>query len=230
MFSEKPKVYSEREKAWQDKMREIEKMADVKGMGIDEQIKETIAALNLNGFDTNASCEGHINRGYPAPWMRVSVPGQPKWRFVGEEEIFKEIADKYNATFDDVMRAVNEDAYTEAMTRSAKNEESEEYTEWMKRNKWLQTEIETLLVEFYKGREVIYGKQIVTEEGESGFRIHNGGKDYEEKVQRIRSGDNSNPDLTENEERELTHRLETYQNEMRSFTQFLKSRFLDSRI
>ncbi len=48
--------------------------ADPLGKGIDEGIINTVIALNYQGIPTFASCEGHINRGEPYPWVDLGNP------------------------------------------------------------------------------------------------------------------------------------------------------------
>lgn len=39
--------------------------------GIDEKIQKLVTTLNYAGFQTTGSCEGHINRDAPAPWIKI---------------------------------------------------------------------------------------------------------------------------------------------------------------
>jgi hypothetical protein len=39
--------------------------------GIDPGIERLVYALNTLGIPTSGSCEGHIDRGYPSPWVSV---------------------------------------------------------------------------------------------------------------------------------------------------------------
>ena len=39
--------------------------------GIDEGIKPLVFELNRLGFPTSGSCEGHIDHGYPGPWVSI---------------------------------------------------------------------------------------------------------------------------------------------------------------
>lgn len=41
--------------------------------GIDPGIREAVAALNLLGFPTIMSCQGHLTHDYPAPWIRLDL-------------------------------------------------------------------------------------------------------------------------------------------------------------
>lgn len=50
-------------------------VTDKLGMPIDKDILQTVIAMRMSGFQTNASCEGHLDHGIKAPWIEVgSVP------------------------------------------------------------------------------------------------------------------------------------------------------------
>ena len=41
--------------------------------GVDEKIKELVLALNFLGIRTTGSCEGHVDRSCPVPWVKVAA-------------------------------------------------------------------------------------------------------------------------------------------------------------
>lgn len=41
--------------------------------GIDEMMKPLVAELNRLNFPTTGSCEGHVSRGYPGPWVSIRL-------------------------------------------------------------------------------------------------------------------------------------------------------------
>ncbi len=49
----------------------VDQLCDGLGKPIDSGIKETVAAFNVLGFSTVASCEGHLNWGIAAPWVQL---------------------------------------------------------------------------------------------------------------------------------------------------------------
>jgi hypothetical protein len=61
--------------------RKIEKnsknIGDKLGKGIDDKIFLPVVALRTYGFDTTASCEGHLNWGEPFPWIDIGVITRP---------------------------------------------------------------------------------------------------------------------------------------------------------
>jgi hypothetical protein len=57
--------------SWQDLHKYFKRVIDRLGMRIDKGIMDTVVALNGAGVYTTASCEGHLHRAAPYPWIRV---------------------------------------------------------------------------------------------------------------------------------------------------------------
>ncbi len=58
--------------AWHRMTEAVDRVRDRLGKPVDPGIRDTVAALNLLGFPTSQSCEGHVNargHGLPAPWV-----------------------------------------------------------------------------------------------------------------------------------------------------------------
>ena len=53
---------------------------------IDADILETVVALILLGFQTNQSCEGHLDGGRPYPWIAFETGECPAWYEQAQEE------------------------------------------------------------------------------------------------------------------------------------------------
>jgi len=73
---------TEKQKIWDETAKKVEKITDGLGLGIDQKIKETVIALIVNGFSTDASCEGHIEKehGLPFPWVDIYAPEPEGWQ------------------------------------------------------------------------------------------------------------------------------------------------------
>ena len=54
-------------------MAEVSKVRDKNGKLIDRTIRPIVTALRAAGFDTTASCSGHIGGGEPFPWIDIGV-------------------------------------------------------------------------------------------------------------------------------------------------------------
>ncbi len=66
---------STKEKAelWRAMEKDVELWVDALGEGLDEGIKNTVIVLNLLGFKTSQSCEGHLDWGLPYPWVDFQI-------------------------------------------------------------------------------------------------------------------------------------------------------------
>jgi len=60
-----------KEKEWLAIQSQVEEINDGLGKGIDESIKQSVIAIKANGFGTTGSCEGHLDRALPYPWVDV---------------------------------------------------------------------------------------------------------------------------------------------------------------
>lgn len=56
---------------WNDVAEKMNKTTDRLRMPIDVGIFDTVVALNVLGFTTIQSCEGHIGRALPYPWVSI---------------------------------------------------------------------------------------------------------------------------------------------------------------
>jgi len=159
--------------------KKVDKITDALGMPIDEGIKEAVIMFNAVGLYTSASCEGHLDHGIPAPWIHIGASNEPKEQFIGENEIYRKVARKYNLRVEEVRRGYNVEALEEAGREIVKNKETKEYKRWRKENKKLLKKAKKFLKEFYKNRKVDSDIKLEIEIfGNDSFRIHNGGKYY----------------------------------------------------
>ena len=77
-------IKSEKEIAWDKRREEVDKITDRLGLGIDEKIKESVAAFLVHEFTTSQSCEGHTGEekkhGASFPWVEVYAPEPKGWK------------------------------------------------------------------------------------------------------------------------------------------------------
>ncbi len=220
------KIKSVKEIEWERVRAEVEEMGDLHGMGIDEGIKDTVVAFNVHEIPTAQSCEGHLeneaHHGYPVPWITVEALHKPQWRYEREGEIYQQVAQKYNITVEDVLRAHNEEAWIEARKLSSEQEEASEFKAWDEENTKLFIKVEGLLKEFYSDRVASEEVRIIADRTAEGLEVHNGGKFYipHDRKERLEA------ELTEQERARIPEVLKTCQKEMQDFTAFLKNKFL----
>lgn len=218
----KPKKTNPAQDEWDRVQKEIENTADAEGYRIDEGIKEPVIALNAYGINTGQSCEGHVDSGRSAPWIRIEAPNEPGERFVGQNETFEKVAKKYNMPVEEAKRMSNMDAYWEAIHECQVNGETEEFQKWKEESGKLLYTTKEILDDFYKDREVPENIKIkvdtesLEDMAEGSFEIFNGGEDCK----------NINDEkLSKDEKEALGERLKGYRKEMNEFAQFIKGKF-----
>jgi len=220
-------VRAEKEAKLQSIRQEVDSWGDRLGEGVDEGIKETVAVYNAMELPTSASCEGHFGseseHGFPAPWVEVEAPDKPQWRFEHEGEIYEQVAKKYGVTVNAVLHADNDEAWREATQSSAEQKETAEYRAWREENEKLLKKSESLLQEFYRERNVQNDIRIIADRNVGGFRVHNGGKFYIPNNAKERLEN----ELTEEERKRIPDILRASQEEMKSFTDFLKEKYFE---
>ncbi|MEA3453138.1 MAG: hypothetical protein U9Q96_02260 [Patescibacteria group bacterium] len=223
-----PKIETEEEKnkekeiLWDKKAQEIEEIRDREDQPIDEKIKEVIIALQLLDINTEGSCEGHDKKeGAAAPWVDVVASGQPKNRFIGQEEVFQRVAEKYNVLAEDLRENKDyEEWLNEAINEASDNGETEEYKEWREINEVLQDKTENILKEFYQFQDIsMENRFVIIPIAEGGFRIVCGEKDYQlTEIDR--------KEMSEAEKKAFRKRLTQNQETMKKFGNFLKGRII----
>ncbi len=220
---------------WLEKLKEIEGLADGLGMGLDEKIKETVAALQVNGFHTRQSCEGHVNWGCGTPWVDLTAPGQPAPlfgqkgnsiyilnQFNGQEEIYRQVAAHHGITVEELMDrenyGKNQELLREAFLLSHKNGKTAEYEEWCDRGRALLVKMDEVLAPYYEAMHVPEADKIkYFKFGDGAFRIYTGPEDDQNRTFNTR---------TDEEKKALALRLPGSQRAMNEFALYLKEHFL----
>lgn len=59
---------------WIEASEKFSHVTDKIGKPIDKGIFDAVVALNILGFDTYQSCEGHMDHGLPFPWIDITLP------------------------------------------------------------------------------------------------------------------------------------------------------------
>jgi len=72
-------INQDKQEVWHKTLLVVDRIADGLKEHIDEGIKETVTALIVNGFVTNSSCGGHLDRALPYPWVDLSTPEPNGW-------------------------------------------------------------------------------------------------------------------------------------------------------
>ncbi len=194
---------------------EVDRIVDMLGEGVDENIKECLVAFRVANIPTMQSCEGHVDNGLPVPWILVGNDGQPDERYIGQSEVFQEVADERGVSFEDVKRSIDLDGYYEAMRRVMSNGETQQYKEWEASNEQLTAKMRNIVKEFYQnsGELEDEGVKIKIDDNFVGgiCRVYSGQQDYKD----------LDENLTDDERVKLQERLEKYRTEMNRFAQYL---------
>lgn len=75
---------------WTEAEAFARRLTDGLGYPIDEGIREVVVALNLLGFRTSQSCEGHLDGGHPYPWVDFQIEACPLWYEPAQKEACRE--------------------------------------------------------------------------------------------------------------------------------------------
>lgn len=91
--------------SWEEARAFARRITDRLGNPIDEGILETVVALNMLGFRTCQSCEGHLDGGRPYPWIDFETGECPMWYEQAQEEVNREgqSAEEEEAAVDRLM-------------------------------------------------------------------------------------------------------------------------------
>jgi len=207
---------------WDKVKSEIENTADAEGYKIDEGIKDPIVALNALEINTSQSCEGHIDGGKSAPWIRITAPNKPEEMFIGQNETFEKVAKKYNIPLEEAKTQSNTAANKEAIEEYKLNGVTKDFQKWEEESGKLLYITKEILNDFYKDRQVPDNIKIkidtesLEDMTEGIFEIFNGGEDYR---------DINGIELSKEEKESLAERLPEYRNEMQALSDFLKEKF-----
>jgi hypothetical protein len=201
---------AQKKQHWQSMEKEVDSWKDALGLGIDTGIKNTVIVLNLLGFKTSASCQGHIDWGLPYPWIDFAMEDNEINTLNNERQaIYKRVVEKES----EIQKKHPNLSLAEALRK----EESEELNMMYQKMHTINNKIEiasktkliplkNLISDFYKTHSVDSDVMIIIYEINPTFlRMHSLGGNW----QIVR--DNN----------EKVKKLKEYQQEMNLFTTFL---------
>jgi len=204
------KANFEKQQRWQTMEKEIDSITDGLGLGIDPGIKKTVVVLNLLGFKTSQSCEGHIGRGLPYPWIDFETENQEIANLnIKHNDIIKRI----NKEESDIQKKYPDLSMGEALRKEESKNLNTLYQEMHaindkieKTSKSQLVPLKKLLGDFYKGRSADPDRIIAIHEINPTFlKMYSIGGDW----QIVRS------------DKEKANKLKDYQQEMKALTDFL---------
>ena len=215
-FSATVSPEDERRARWRAIAEEVDNYTDANNMPIDHGIRDSLVAFKANELPTAQSCEGHLDRGLPYPWVTVAEPNEPEDKFVGEKELFERTAKEAGIPVEELRRAHPEDLYDRVLKEASTADYTEEYKKWMIKQEQLMRKADSLIEEFYQGRgEIAPEIRIVNDFGTI---------KSDEKTQ---SFEYIGGQLDPAERERMKVLFEPRRTEMASFSQFLKDRFFN---
>lgn len=193
-----------RQDQWDTLMENFgQKVVDGLGHPIDHGILETVVALNALDIHTSASCEGHIDWGEAGPWVDIE-PVQTD-----------AIRNLYKQRSASIERAKSKE--------STRNDSGNLGNDWDEVYK-LNSQISATCVELIRGLLVLLDEFYINRVSSAERRLilHRFGLDVIRVESQGLMAQEFNPlDMKRN-------KLVEYQDEMRDFTVFLKSKYFDS--
>ncbi|MHC9542668.1 MAG: hypothetical protein AB9903_24425 [Vulcanimicrobiota bacterium] len=222
-------IQEQRGNQWLAKQKEVDSLID------DAKIKDTVTALQVNGFNTRQSCEGHIGHACGAPWVDIEAAGGPELifglkgdfvyfqrQYEGQEEAFQQAAAKNGISVEDMLSRSNWEKYRELCRETNRscynNSETPEFKEWRQKNKDARKSMEDILTKYYQTKNVPEAERIhFMNYEDSSVRIYTGTK--EDLYSKWES-------MSDNDKQALGERLESNRRAMNKFTQFLKEYFM----
>jgi hypothetical protein len=194
-------ITTQKEKRWQDIVQAVSCMQDKLGKPIDAGIRETVVTLNALAISTTASCEGHLDWGTGAPWVDIAST-HPTTHVALTQLSTEALKERERGQKTAAELAVMFDEI-HRLRREVKAVHLQE------RQKLLQ-----YLAAFYEDRHVPFDQRLIIRpigtDGKS--RLESQGADCQEVAP---------PDT-------LIQKLQEYQEEMRTFTAYLKQIYLEA--
>lgn len=183
---------------WSEWAAKLAEATDPTGAPIDAGIMEIVIALNVLGVETNASCEGHLDRGYAGPWVDFHAVGTEAIRRQAREATRRLQEAEEQQAAPEVLHALNEELFKLA---------HEEHIAYY-RGSYL---VHQALISFYEKHHAPYDQQLYLHNDSFGYsRLQSHGLDYQ-------------PQYTPQIQ---TRNLRLYQAEMVAFASFLKHHYL----
>jgi predicted RNase H-like nuclease (RuvC/YqgF family) len=205
---------------WDDLVKHFCAVSDRLGMPIDDEIFDTVIALNALGITTTASCAGHITRDegdIRYPWVDFSASDPEIEELKREQQELHEKAEKLQRKLTR-LRKKNADGERIQPLMTKSRTAWHEYHSLGRKLRKLQVPMRRKAVEyltqFYEHRSVPFDCRLTLNIIASHTRLESqGAADFY---------------LTEPREVQL-QKLAEYRDEMRAFTEFLKTIYLSQR-
>ncbi|MSU55450.1 MAG: hypothetical protein EXS46_02830 [Candidatus Taylorbacteria bacterium] len=166
-----------KQRQWKEKITELRNIKDIDNHPIEEGILETVAALNLLGFNTFQSCDGETNG--LSPFVQCKADNEPSDVYVGERELKERLIrersispgsiDRNSPDYDHgIFVDLEGDARDELFNKKA--EETEDFKLWNERTEILGEKLKKIVGDFYASNPLSGGDSGVTVQVEFPYR------------------------------------------------------------
>lgn len=209
--------------------QEVEGSTDGLNRTIDEGIREGVAVFRSFGVETTQSCEGHLSRGSPSPYIDIRAADEPEYRFAGEKEELERLAQVHDITPPEITawpidkdRAARAEAAYNERRRWQNNPDSKylpEYEAWEQKDARTRATTIKLLDCFYAARPTPPEERLVFEKG----RLRINSPLYEQYIEAA----DTQTELPDSFRTNLVQLLPRYQAEMNAFIDFLKEAYFE---
>ncbi|PJD97235.1 MAG: hypothetical protein CK425_03710 [Parachlamydia sp.] len=198
---------------WDNVAKEVDSWVDGLGYPIDQGIKETVIVLNLLGFPTRQSCEGHLNHGEASPWIDFAIT-QPE--FV---TLQNQVSDFYQVELKESFQTLRIKYPLLSRNEIFQTQEGESlkpaYEKFLYLHSLFQNEAKKILLPLFELLDKFYQTHECTEDQKLDILI--------EGIIRLRSRGWEMQNQRSGDERNI--HLKLYVAEMNAFTKFLKDYF-----
>jgi hypothetical protein len=199
---------------WNDLVKHFCAVSDGLGMPIDDEIFETVVALNAVGITTTMSCAGHITRDegdIRYPWVDFSASDATIKDLKKDQEKLRKKADKLQRKLTRLRKKNAESIRLQSLSKKSHAAWRAYHSLGHKMRKLqvpMRQKVVEYLVQFYDQRSVPFDRRLTLRLLGSHTRLESQGA----------------ADFYLNEPREVQQqKLAEYRDEMRAFTEFLKT-------
>ncbi len=187
---------------WKQIEQEVDSITDALGKHIDGGIRDAVIALKANQINTAASCEGHIERRNPSPW--IDVEGLDTEESRNAIELLRKIEEK-------IVQTESTDPEADELD-NLYSRQHEVYNEAMLPHLHEIEKVIHVLDLFYANRSVPVDRRLIINTLGHRGRIESQGS----RIQSIRS------------DTDKQKKLDEYKEEMKLFADFLKNMFFQN--
>ncbi len=207
---------NEKHEAWDEMFQSLEQITDALGKHIEEGIRDTVVAFEMNGFHTDGSCAGHLEEDrLRFPYIAGEAAGLPTYHLEGQKELEKMITEKYAISRKEIRRHL--EAAKEYKELSKDFALTNEFNEWLEKSRVMTEKLRILLEEFNQTRDVLQDVRLHLSKSTPNYRVEPVMYEIPPK------------ELTQTEVDELRAKIISTREEFAAFTELLKQKYFSEK-